>query len=362
MPVAASVSVSTKTLPVQPAAAQSSQSHVVDALEARLRSVETELHELRQAKKTSVKKPNHASAPVEQFNSKQAKSLAEVRNSTEKSHSALESLAHVVTSEKWEMKESSSTEHKSAWGMASLLSEGSSLVEKIEAVGQQKFAAMKSMFEGSNATVVTNSSRKGQHGANKTVQSKAVSSKKKEQDAVAVHMASSKVNAPHKAISFSKAENATTAAKAAADRLKRMVQSSHSKQNSLNDAKHHTGLIQKAVDDDEDSAALRLGKIKHKAKATALTSITVQSNTSMTCEGNCNGHGTCEPSGQCACEAMWIGATCDMPRCPRDCSGRGMCVDAQCVCEGGFYGSYCQHKRCANDCSSQGYCFQGRCQ
>lgn len=79
------------------------------------------------------------------------------------------------------------------------------------------------------------------------------------------------------------------------------------------------------------------------------------------CEAGCSGHGVCEDSGKCSCATGWTGSICDMPLCPHNCHGRGLCVQGNCVCEAGWYGASCHMKRCPNDCSGSGYCFEGRC-
>lgn len=81
------------------------------------------------------------------------------------------------------------------------------------------------------------------------------------------------------------------------------------------------------------------------------------------CGFGCNGHGSCNStSGSCICALGFTGRYCDIKRCPGDCNGRGVCINARCLCESGIYGQACQHQRCPGDCSGRGYCFQGRCQ
>jgi len=72
-------------------------------------------------------------------------------------------------------------------------------------------------------------------------------------------------------------------------------------------------------------------------------------------------HGECI-KGKCECKLGWTGILCDTPRCPQDCSFRGVCLGSTCVCQHGYYGSTCQNKRCKDDCNAHGYCFQGVCQ
>merc|ERR1719160_1058881 len=158
LPVAAPTNSNIKPLTVQANAAQSNQSlSMVSALEKRLYSVEEELTELRQAKKESLSKPStkgseEAGKPKTE-KTKKTNSLTEIHDTTAQSHHADQSLAQVVTSSKWERTESSShTDHKSSWGIASLLNEGKGLIEKIETLTQQKLTSVKQMLEGSNKT------------------------------------------------------------------------------------------------------------------------------------------------------------------------------------------------------------------
>jgi len=125
--------------------------------------------------------------------------------------------------------------------------------------------------------------------------------------------------------------------------------------------------------DHEDSSALPgtwplpTGSLPHQLQAELVhhgeqKATAPKANTS--CVGNCSGHGECslvQGLEQCACHDGWIGATCDMLRCPGDCAGRGVCVQGRCVCEGPWYGEGCQHHRCPDDCSGTGYCFDGKC-
>mmetsp|Transcript_55789 Transcript_55789/g.103208 ORF Transcript_55789/g.103208 Transcript_55789/m.103208 type:complete len:1153 (+) Transcript_55789:85-3543(+) len=89
-------------------------------------------------------------------------------------------------------------------------------------------------------------------------------------------------------------------------------------------------------------------------------------NSSSLCEANCTGHGTCSTTELglhiCMCDAGWVGDICDMPRCPDDCHGQGMCIDGHCVCKEGWFGDSCGQPRCPEDCNGNGYCFQAKCQ
>ncbi|KAM6948251.1 tenascin-R [Aplochiton taeniatus] len=79
------------------------------------------------------------------------------------------------------------------------------------------------------------------------------------------------------------------------------------------------------------------------------------------CPGDCSGRGVCV-EGQCVCDRDLAGDNCSEPRCPGDCSGRGLCIDGECVCEEAFGGEDCAAGRCVNDCSDQGLCVNGTCQ
>mmetsp|Transcript_105805 Transcript_105805/g.329863 ORF Transcript_105805/g.329863 Transcript_105805/m.329863 type:complete len:352 (-) Transcript_105805:113-1168(-) len=105
------------------------------------------------------------------------------------------------------------------------------------------------------------------------------------------------------------------------------------------------------------------------------------------CLYGCSGHGACVlPSlhspGECICDYGWAGAGCErkglyglMQRCPRDCSGNGLCLDGRCACNVGFAGPACSEvecgsdfsgprcdlPRCPSDCHAQGLCLAGQC-
>ncbi|KAJ3594637.1 hypothetical protein NHX12_003944 [Muraenolepis orangiensis] len=69
----------------------------------------------------------------------------------------------------------------------------------------------------------------------------------------------------------------------------------------------------------------------------------------------CGGHGSFSfDLCGCACDDGW-------PRCPADCSARGLCIDGECVCEEAFAGEDCGLGRCLNDCSDRGPCVNGTC-
>lgn len=84
------------------------------------------------------------------------------------------------------------------------------------------------------------------------------------------------------------------------------------------------------------------------------------------CEAGCSGHGSCELGAAsapvCRCAPGWVGALCDVPGCPGDCNGAGLCVQGRCICDPSRFGDSCQHQRCPDDCSGAGYCFGGQCQ
>jgi len=59
----------------------------------------------------------------------------------------------------------------------------------------------------------------------------------------------------------------------------------------------------------------------------------------IACEGDCNGHGTCD-MGKCSCEKDWFGPSCTS-FCPDSCSGNGFCLRGSCLCNAGFSGPNC---------------------
>ena len=85
---------------------------------------------------------------------------------------------------------------------------------------------------------------------------------------------------------------------------------------------------------------------------------------------DCSGHGVCS-NGTCACEALWQGIACDIPKCPRgcsdpqrcsendleECSGRGKCgEDSACTCDAIYTGDACELFLCPQNCSGHGTC------
>ncbi|KAM4861087.1 tenascin-N [Thomomys bottae] len=77
---------------------------------------------------------------------------------------------------------------------------------------------------------------------------------------------------------------------------------------------------------------------------------------------HCSGHGTFLPETcSCDCEQGWEGADCELPSCPGECSGHGVCVRGVCQCHEDFTSEDCSELRCPGDCSGHGFCDTGEC-
>uniref|UniRef100_A0A673B485 Zmp:0000000846 n=1 Tax=Sphaeramia orbicularis TaxID=375764 RepID=A0A673B485_9TELE len=76
----------------------------------------------------------------------------------------------------------------------------------------------------------------------------------------------------------------------------------------------------------------------------------------------CSGHGnySAETCG-CVCEPGWKGPNCTQSECPRNCKGRGRCVDGKCECFKGFSGGDCSSEVCSVDCGVHGQCVGSQC-
>ena len=88
---------------------------------------------------------------------------------------------------------------------------------------------------------------------------------------------------------------------------------------------------------------------------------------SLSCQGNCSGHGLCLDDGSCRCDPEWSGKACTISACPFGCRGRGRCVAGgvsglfACVCNQGFTGDACETaaaEPCPLHCSGNGFCLQ----
>ena len=77
------------------------------------------------------------------------------------------------------------------------------------------------------------------------------------------------------------------------------------------------------------------------------------------CHSLCSGHGMCS-NDSCVCEEGWKGAFCEVPKCPNDCSGNGICNSAllTCFCNPGWTGDDCSEPDCPGepDCFNRGVC------
>ncbi|RLN02394.1 hypothetical protein BBJ28_00005493 [Nothophytophthora sp. Chile5] len=94
------------------------------------------------------------------------------------------------------------------------------------------------------------------------------------------------------------------------------------------------------------------------------------------CPNKCSGHGKCDLNDVCICMQNWIGGDCSGRQCPftrawhdtaqgvddahyyAECGNRGACDRAtgECSCDAGFVGSGCRRMQCPNDCSGHGTC------
>jgi hypothetical protein len=105
------------------------------------------------------------------------------------------------------------------------------------------------------------------------------------------------------------------------------------------------------------------------------------------CTNNCGGRGTCtfllaNSPAECVCEYGFSPPDCTsvalyqkLLKCPKDCSGRGLCLNGACVCQGGSSGidcstqscppgqsgPNCEYLACPRDCMGYGMCFNGQC-
>ncbi|EGZ09226.1 hypothetical protein PHYSODRAFT_305946 [Phytophthora sojae] len=94
------------------------------------------------------------------------------------------------------------------------------------------------------------------------------------------------------------------------------------------------------------------------------------------CPNKCSGHGKCDLNDVCDCMQNWIGGDCSGRQCPftrawhdtaqrdddahyyAECANRGSCdrSTGECACDAGFVGSGCRRMQCPNDCSGHGTC------
>ncbi|EGZ09229.1 hypothetical protein PHYSODRAFT_549865 [Phytophthora sojae] len=94
------------------------------------------------------------------------------------------------------------------------------------------------------------------------------------------------------------------------------------------------------------------------------------------CPNKCSGHGKCGLNDVCDCMQNWIGGDCSGRQCPftrawhdtaqrdddahyyAECANRGSCdrSTGECACDAGFVGSGCRRMQCPNDCSGHGTC------
>ncbi|GMF16079.1 unnamed protein product [Phytophthora lilii] len=94
------------------------------------------------------------------------------------------------------------------------------------------------------------------------------------------------------------------------------------------------------------------------------------------CPNKCSGHGRCGLNDVCECMQNWIGGDCSGRQCPftrawhdtaqldddahyyAECGNRGTCdrTTGECTCDAGFVGSGCRRMQCPNDCSGHGTC------
>ncbi|EEY55366.1 uncharacterized protein PITG_09306 [Phytophthora infestans T30-4] len=94
------------------------------------------------------------------------------------------------------------------------------------------------------------------------------------------------------------------------------------------------------------------------------------------CPNKCSGHGKCGLNDVCQCMQNWVGGDCSGRQCAftrawqdtaqrdddahyhAECGSRGTCDRAtgECTCDAGFIGSGCRRMQCPNDCSGHGTC------
>jgi len=78
----------------------------------------------------------------------------------------------------------------------------------------------------------------------------------------------------------------------------------------------------------------------------------------------CSGHGNCTGA-TCTCKKGWKGELCELQvkKCPKGCSGNGVCDDVKgvCTCSKGFSGKACDILPCKHKCLNNGQCKNGTC-
>merc|ERR1711871_321338 len=73
------------------------------------------------------------------------------------------------------------------------------------------------------------------------------------------------------------------------------------------------------------------------------------------CPGDCSGHGDCnEETGKCSCHPTFQGTDCSLKSCS-NCI-HGVCQGETCLCDDNYFGESCELHKCPGDCSGHGEC------